>query len=256
MTARWDSGRGMRQIPEISPAQTGRIRLRSGDRRLLAIGVAAVLLAAVLDGTLWSEPQVTIDADAPARVSAEAGTSVPTLPQGQSDTPSTAAPGGAVEAVVVPDVPAAPIAERLDNARQISDTVPPPYRWTGPIPNYRGRGACTADEATVITAAYIAAGAELDTLVWALELVSRESGCDHTVRNVNARTRDDSYSLCQLNARAGHFGSHGVLAGWDPQRTLVDLPYAAAACAEMWRQCGRLPWRYGNYGCAIPEDLR
>ncbi len=222
--------------------------------RWLWIIAAALILAAILDGTLWSEPQVTIDADRAAPVSVQAGTSVRTLPQGWSVT--TAVAGALPQAVIVPDVPAAPVAERLDNAHQITDTIPPPYRWTGPLPNYDNRGACTADQATVITAKFIAAGAELDTLVWALTIISRESGCDHTRYNGNARTGDDSYSLCMVNARAGHFGPYGALNGWDRNRMLVDFDYAADACVQLWRTCGRLPWRYGNYGCAPPADLR
>lgn len=221
------------------------MRLRTG----VAILAVVVPFAAVLDGTLWSEPQVTIDAGTAARASAEAGTSVPTLPQGSSTT--TAAPGAALQAVVVPDVPAAPTADRL--APPVTD---PPYRWTGPLPNYDGRGACTADQATAVTAAFISAGAELDTLVWALTIFSRESGCDHTRHNGNRGTGDDSYSLCMVNALAGHFGAHGALNGWDRNRMLTDFDYAVAACVELWRQCGRSPWRYGDYGCETPWELR
>jgi hypothetical protein len=84
-------------------------------------------------------------------------------------------------------------------------------------------------------------------------VASREAGCDNTVRNVNTDTADDSYSLCQLNAQAGHFGPHGILSDFNRWQTLKDFDYAAHACAHMWQECGRGPWNYGNYYCKEPN---
>jgi hypothetical protein len=127
--------------------------------------------------------------------------------------------------------------------------------WSGPIPNYRGRGACTVDAATVITSVFAAAGASVATQEWALLVASRETGCDTSLRNLNPRTGDDSYGWCQLNARAGHFGSSGILAGFDRDRILVDLDYASRACVRLWSVCGRGPWT-PPYSCSVPPELR
>ena len=106
--------------------------------------------------------------------------------------------------------------------------------------------------ATIITERFAAAGASWDTQVWALKVASRESGCDNNQRNNNASTGDDSFGWCQLNARAGHFGSNGILAGWDRWLLLTNFTYNTDACVRMWQECGRGPWNYGNYYCRKP----
>ena len=141
--------------------------------------------------------------------------------------------------------------QRLDSFQATPTTNP---LWAGPIPEYRPGAACTVERATIITDAFRAAGASTDTQLWALTVASRESNCDNTAHNYNTATRDDSYGWCQLNARSGHFGSDGILAGWDRDRLLIDFVYNTDACVAMWMVCGRGPWNAGNYYCKVPAS--
>jgi hypothetical protein len=147
-------------------------------------------------------------------------------------------------------------ARRLGDASQVTPTLPAPpapYEWTGPIPSAYVGLACSRDQASEIARRYMARGASEDTVRWALLMISRESGCRWWVHNYNRATRDDSYSLCQLNAMSGHFGPGGVLSGWDRWRMLDDFAYAVDACVEMWTACGRGPWQ-PPYGCRAPNQ--
>ena len=153
-------------------------------------------------------------------------------------------------AVLVKSGAATSLPQRLDSF-QATPTIDP--LWSGPIPAYRPGGACTIERATVITDVFRAAGASTDTQIWALTVASRESNCDNTAHNYNTRTRDDSYGWCQLNARSGHFGSNGVLAGWDRNRLLTDFGYNTEACVAMWAVCGRGPWS-PPYSCRVPTS--
>jgi hypothetical protein len=147
-------------------------------------------------------------------------------------------------------------ADRLERM-QVTDTVPPPpkpYVWEGARPAGAPWGIpCSVSDATVVAQSLIARGANDSDIVYMLGVIGRESGCRYWVHNYNRPTRDDSYSLCQANAMAGHFGSNGVLAGWDRYRMLADMKYAADACAQMWATCGRGPWNAGNYYCEPPH---
>lgn len=142
----------------------------------------------------------------------------------------------------------------------MTDTLPPPPTtttlpgWTGEIPAYRPGGACTQTEADITARKFRAAGASDDTIWWALRMFSRESNCDESAYNHNDDTNDTSFSLCQMNARAGFFSPGGILAGFDRWATLTDFGYAVDACVTLWQTCGRLPWQYGNYGCEVPTS--
>lgn len=147
-------------------------------------------------------------------------------------------------------------AMRVGNITQIAPTLPPPYQWTGPLPAGAPWGIpCTRGEASVLAAKMLAIGAGNSDIEFMLGVFGRESGCRYWVHNYNRATRDDSYSLCQLNAMSGHFGPNGVLYGWDRWRMLDDFVYAVDACIEMWTICGRGPW-VKPYGCSVPEVLR
>lgn len=176
---------------------------------------------------------------------------------------------GSPHVVAVVEQPAPPVVEVYKPAEvevappvrgtqvQVVATIAPPttvapYVWTGDIPEYGGRGRCTVEQATVITEAFANAGASLDTQTWALLIASRESGCENDTLFDNDATRDTSYGWCQLNARSGHFGDSGVLAGWEPTLILADFVYNTAACVRMWSVCGRGPWIKGDYGCRTP----
>ena len=184
----------------------------------------------------------------------------PMIPVAAQDTETP--PTFPVAAVAAPDsltVPPAVLVEsgaatsppqRL-NSFQATPTTNP--MWAGPIPEYRPGAACTVERATIITDAFRAAGASTDTQLWALTVASRESNCDNTAHNHNTRTRDDSYGWCQLNARSGHFGSNGILAGWDRDRLLTDFAYNTDACVAMWSVCGRGPWS-PPYSCKKPTS--
>lgn len=140
-------------------------------------------------------------------------------------------------------------------ARQVTATVPAPYVWPGELPHGGfGAPACDRAQATLVAVAMRAEGANDDSVLFMLRTISRESGCRYWVRNDNPATGDDSFSLCQLNARSGHFGERGVLRGWDRWRMLGDFVYAAQGCARMWAVCGRLPWQ-PPYGCSVPGEL-
>ncbi len=145
-------------------------------------------------------------------------------------------------------------------AAQVTDTLPPPPSstlppWTGRRPAYYGAGSeCSPVEATIVADRFRTVGASYSTIEWMLGVMSRESNCTHTARNNTAATGDDSFGLCQLNARSGHFGPDGILAGWDRWRILESFEYSVEACAAMWERCGRGPWNYGNYYCTRPTS--
>jgi hypothetical protein len=141
---------------------------------------------------------------------------------------------------------------------QVAETIPPPvttmpYRWTGEIPEYGDRGSCTQERADNITRAFADAGASDETQTFFLWVASRESGCGNNVHFYSDRTRDDSYGWCQLNAKSGHFGNNGVLAGWDRNLILTDFTYNTMACRAMWLVCGRGPWQ-PPYSCREPTS--
>lgn len=129
---------------------------------------------------------------------------------------------------------------------------PKPYMWTGALPAGAPWGIpCNREQATVAALAMLAVGGDNNDIEKMLAVFGRESGCRYWVHNYNAATRDDSYSLCQLNAMAGHFGSNGIMSGWDRWAMLGSFSYAAKACAYMWSQCGFGPW-IKPYGCSKP----
>lgn len=136
---------------------------------------------------------------------------------------------------------------------QVQVVTPPPSTWSGDIPEYGNRGACTPAEASIIARTFAAAGASTDTIRWALLVASRESGCDEDTHNRSSRTRDDSFGVFQLNALGGHFGSSGILAGFDPWALLTDFELNARAAVTLWQTCGRLPWT-PPYGCSEPSS--
>lgn len=217
-------------------------------RPLVVCGVLAVpcfVIAAVLHDR---PPNQLESLDPPAYVVEEPVATTAVVP------PATTILGVAV--VSLPPAPAVVATQTADRgvSIQVTETVPAPYRWTADIPGHYGAPKCDVNQATVVAVAMHAEGANDASVSWMLKTISRESGCRHWVRNNNPNTGDDSFSLCQLNARAGHFGSNGVLAGWDRWRLLDDFTYAAEACSEMWSVCGRKPWQ-PPYGCSPPEEL-
>jgi peptidoglycan hydrolase-like protein with peptidoglycan-binding domain len=130
---------------------------------------------------------------------------------------------------------------------------PSGHTWDGPIPEYDNRGRCTQAKADSITGDFAAAGASRSTQEWSLLIASRESGCDHTKHNLNARTRDDSYSIAMINAQSGIFTTK--LKGWDRHRALSDWDYAVDMYVELWTHCGRGPWdKAGGYWCRKPTS--
>lgn len=131
--------------------------------------------------------------------------------------------------------------------------TPPPPTWGEPIPRYSNHGICTSAEASIIARTFAAAGASTDTIRWALLVASRESGCDETAHNRSARTRDDSFGVFQLNARSGHFGPGGILAGFDRWALLTDFELNARAATTLWQTCGRGPWS-PPYSCSEPTS--
>lgn len=201
----------------------------------VALGAIAVVVAYCAAQALAPDP--ALDANlSPAVYAVE-------VPTAAADEAVPAAP-----AVVVATTPA-----RRGTARQVTPTVPPPYQWPGDLPHAPYAPACDRAQATVVAGAMHDVGASDASVLFMLRTISRESGCRYWVHNVNRRTGDDSYSLCQLNARAGHFGPGGVLAGWDRWRMLSDFTYAAEGCARMWSVCGRGPW-VRPYGCVRPTS--
>lgn len=131
-----------------------------------------------------------------------------------------------------------------------------PPQWNGSIPEYYGTGTgCTQEQATIVANIMWAKGASDDTVTWMLKTMSRESTCDSSVVNDNPRTSDNSWGLCQLNVLSGHFGSNGILNGWDRYRFAYDFVYNVEACVHLWTVCGRGPWNYGNYYCSKPSEL-
>ena len=212
----------------------------------LAIVATAFLSAAVLDGTLWSEPQVTIDAGGPASAGVQAGTSVPTLPQGLS---TTTAALTAPQVVSVPDVPAATHADRL--APPIT-TPAAPTEPPAPAP-----GDC--DGWGAVFAWYGATPAEVAFFV--PRIIRRESSCGRDM--LNDRTGDSG--ICQVSPihnRAGYFGGRYfgdggwllALHGLTTRHELHSVRWADA-CLTLYRVCGAGAWR-PPYSCAnrsLPE---
>lgn len=137
---------------------------------------------------------------------------------------------------------------------ETTTTIPEPARWTHRIPQAYGEGSgCTPDEATYIAHAMWNVGADNDTVMWMLGVISRESTCDPAAHNGNRNTGDDSYGLCQINRLAGWFNTGQLLDDVDPNRFAWDFGYNAAACARLWAECGRGPWNAGNYYCKKPN---
>ena len=169
--------------------------------------------------------------------------------------PASAAPPSTV------DVEAATVsASAVRGAQQfevVTTTTTPLPVWMGGLPAYYGAGSeCTRDEASRVARAMWAEGANDWTVDWMLTIISRESTCDPAAHNDTVATGDDSWGLCQLNARAGFFESDGILAEFDRYRFAVDFDHSAQACARLWAVCGRGPWIRGDYGCRVPEELR
>lgn len=132
-------------------------------------------------------------------------------------------------------------------------TNPPRREWTGSIPSYYGgTTGCSRSNATLVAHAMWNVGASDWAVEQMLYIVSRESGCDSSAYNGNANTGDDSFGLCQLNARAGFFRSGGILAGYDRWAFASDPALNARACAALYARCGFGPWRKGDYGCRRP----
>lgn len=217
--------------------------------------VAAILLATAACGVEQTASEAVRVPNVPAP-STSTVSDVPLEAQATTTTTTTAAllPATAMDI-------AASVSEPLveSEGRVAGETIPvppPPWTWTGPLPNYGGRGACTQQEANDVSERFAAAGASWDSQLRMLTIFSRETGCDHTKRNQNSNTGDDSFGPCQLNALSGHFGPNGVLKGWDRWRILTDWYYAIDACVTMWITCGFGPWNYGNYYCSKPAELR
>jgi hypothetical protein len=141
---------------------------------------------------------------------------------------------------------------------QVNPPPPPPTTvservWTGSIPAYYGGGSgCTQANANLIARAMWDVGANDQQVSRMLNIVSRESGCDSSQRNLNSRTRDDSWGFCQINVLAGFFRSNGLLAGFNRWAFADDPRSNARACAALYAQCGFGPWNYGNYYCRRP----
>lgn len=128
--------------------------------------------------------------------------------------------------------------------------------WSGDIPAYYGGDTgCTKDEADIVAIKMRTLGASDDTVYWMLRTMSRESTCDSSAHNNNPRTGDDSWGLCQINVLGGHFGSRGILSGWDRYRFASDFSYNVDACVKLWTVCGKGPWNYGDYYCRKPSDF-
>ena len=129
----------------------------------------------------------------------------------------------------------------------------PPGVWVGTIPSYYGGGTgCTQSLANLVAQAMWGVGANDQQVYRMLNIVSRESGCDSSAHNGNASTGDDSFGLCQLNARAGFFRSGGILAGYDRWSFASDPALNARACAALYARCGFGPWTKPTYGCRRP----
>ena len=144
------------------------------------------------------------------------------------------------------------VAQRAELSVHLGPTDPPPFEWHGPIPSYGSSNPCTQEQATYIALQYLLAGADEDTVVWALRMFSRESGCDHTAYNGNRNTGDNSVGLCQTNILAGFFKPGEILGHMDPWYILENFEYSVEACVTLWAACGRGPWNYGNYYCRSP----
>lgn len=141
--------------------------------------------------------------------------------------------------------------------RQLFDTVPPwEGAWPYSIPAYYGDGsACTQEEADMTAWWMRGEGATDDTIRWMLKTYSKETTCDNTVHRLDYSSRDDSWGVCQLNRRSGHFLEGGILEGYDYTRFADDFLYNVEACTELWKVCGRGPWTK-PYWCSTPEELR
>ncbi len=155
---------------------------------------------------------------------------------------NTAAGGALVPAVRGPQVQVDP-----------PPAEPPRGVWVGAIPSYYGGGTgCTQSLANLVAQAMWGVGANDQQVYRMLNIVSRESGCDSSAYNGNASTGDDSFGLCQLNARAGFFRSGGILAGYDRWSFASDPALNARACAALYARCGFGPWTKPTYGCKRP----
>lgn len=144
-----------------------------------------------------------------------------------------------------------------ERGRQVEVNPPPaePFgrSWAGDIPAYYGGGSgCSRALATLIARAMWDVSANDAQVYRMLNIVSRESGCDSSAYNGNAATGDDSFGLCQLNARAGFFRSGGILSGFDRWAFASDPALNARACAALYARCGFGPWVKGDYGCRRP----
>jgi hypothetical protein len=150
----------------------------------------------------------------------------------------------------------AALAVRGNSYQVVTTTTIPPLRmWEGPLPaHYGGDTNCTKDQASIIARAFWFHNASDDTVLWALNMISRESTCDSSAHNNNSRTGDDSWGLCQINALAGHFSSKGIVAEYDRYSFATNFQHNAEACAKLWSVCGRGPWNYGNYYCKQPTS--
>lgn len=136
---------------------------------------------------------------------------------------------------------------------QVNPPPPPERVWTGSRPAYYGGDTgCTQANANLIARAMWDVGANDQQVLRMLNIVSRESGCDSSQRNLNSRTRDDSWGFCQINVLAGWFSTGALLAGFNRWAFADDPRTNARACAALYARCGFGPWNYGNYYCRQP----
>jgi hypothetical protein len=125
--------------------------------------------------------------------------------------------------------------------------------WQGSRPAYYGGSTgCSQYMADVIANAMWARGADNNAVTNMLAVISRESACSTTAFNGSDATKDTSYGLCQINARAGFFRPGQILAAYSPSAFAGNPEHNAAACAALWARCGFHPWQKGNYGCHRP----
>ena len=125
--------------------------------------------------------------------------------------------------------------------------------WQGSRPAYYGGNTgCSPYMADVVANAMWARGANNNAVTNMLAIISRESGCNSAAFNGSDASKDTSYGLCQINARAGWFAPGQLLAGYSPSAFAGNPEHNAAACAALWARCGFHPWQKGNYGCHRP----
>lgn len=225
-----------------------------------ALVVLAALVGALVEIGPESSESTRQQLDSAAEI--VASTRSTALPALRSSTTTTSPPTSSSQPIrsIESSAPATSGSTATRSApTQLTPTSPPPITlapWGEEIPAFADRGACTPEIAALISTRFAEAGATRDTQRWALWVASRETGCDTSKRNQNARTRDDSFGWCQANALAGIFAPGEVLGAFDRHLMLVDWEHATAACVAFWKVCGRGPWAGpGRYYCRPPADL-